>query len=87
MPEGFRGYHISVVQAPEDPDPSRRFKALVLLRKCGEYAVSHVQGVSPEGWGTRAFNLPLYSADGLRWRVADELVSGKGKTIAADIHL
>ena len=40
-----------------------------------------------EGWGTRAVNLPLYSADGLRWRVADELVSGAGKTLSANIHL
>ena len=87
MPEGFRGYHILVLHEPEDPDPSRRFKAVVLLRKYGEYAVPHVQDASPEGWGTRAVNLPLYSADGLRWRVADELVSGGGKIISADIHL
>ena len=87
MPEGFRGYHIGVLYEPEDPDPSRRFKALVLLRNYGEYSVPHVQDASPIGWSSRAINLPLYSADGLRWRVADELVSEGGKTISADIHL
>ena len=87
MPEGFRGYHIRVLYEPEDPDPSRRFKALVLLRNYGEYSVPHVQDASPIGWSSRAINLPLYSADGLRWRVADELVSEGGKTISADIHL
>ncbi len=87
VPEGFHGYHIGVVHEPEDPDPSRRFKALVLLREFGEYSVPHLQEVSPEGWRTRAINIPLYSADGLRWRVADELVSEGNKTISSDIHL
>ena len=73
MPKGFKGYHVMVRYEPDEPDPSRRFKMLPRLVSFGDFKDS----LSPAmvlGGGY----VPLYSADGLRWRLADELVTKKG---------
>ena len=74
LPEGFRGYNAVVLHDPDERDPSRQFKMLALLTQFGRYKTSTGKG---------AYVL-LYSADGLRWRVADELLQPDGKTIAAE---
>ena len=79
MPAGFHGYHALVRFEPEEPDPSRRFKMMAEVRLTGEYVIP---GGGPEG----AY-VPLYSSDGLSWRLADELVPAQGKVISGDFHL
>ena len=79
MPAGFHGYHALVRYEPEDPDPSRRFKMMAEVRLTGDYVIP---GGGPEG----AY-VPLYSPDGLRWRLADELIPAQGKVISAGFHL
>ena len=74
MPAGFRGYDAAVLYESEEADPSRRFKMLALLTKFGEYTLSTAKSAY----------VPLYSADGLRWRVAEEVLTGNSKVIAAD---
>lgn len=85
MPEGFAGYHALVLHEPEEPDASRRFKMMALITRFGEYDTSGI-----EEYGTSGFKvafIPFYSADGLRWRVADELTLNGKKAISPDASL
>ena len=79
VPEGFRGYDSLVLYEPEAPDPSRRYKMLAQVRRAGTLEV-------PGGTSENAF-IPLYSADGLRWRVADELTEASPHRIVAGFQL
>jgi hypothetical protein len=74
LPEGFGGYDAAVLYEPEEKDASRRFKMLALLTRFGAYRLST---------GKSAY-VPLYSGDGLRWRVAEEVLTSDRKTIAAE---
>lgn len=87
MPDGFRGYHALVRYEPEEPDPSRRFKMLALLCATGNLIVPGVVYNQGRMFVDDRVFLPMYSADGLRWRVADELPVGNGKTISPNYHL
>jgi hypothetical protein len=76
MPEGFGGYHALVLHEPEDPDPSRRYKMMALVvEPFGSYSFKA---------GTRRAFVPLYSPDGLRWRLAEELPVSSTKVISTD---
>jgi hypothetical protein len=77
MPEGFSGYHALVLLDPDDPYASRRFKMMALIDHYGAYKVH---------WKGRAF-VPLYSPDGLRWRVAEEVLEGNGKVFSPKVRL
>ena len=87
MPKGFRGYHTTVLYEPEDPDPSRRFKMMALFRLFGDYSTQpeisslHLKVRRTSRGPTTGAYLPLYSADGLRWRLAEEVVSEEKKVI------
>ena len=81
MPKGFRGYHTQVLYEPEDPDPSRRFKMMALITIFGEYSTQ--PEISTLRGRPRAY-VPLFSADGLRWRLAEEVVSEDGKAILVE---
>ena len=87
MPAGFRGYHTLVRYEPEEADASRRFKMLALLCQTGDYIVPGVAyGEKGALYDERVF-MPMYSADGLRWRIADELLEEGGKKISPKFHL
>jgi len=86
MPEGFRGYHIMVLHEPEDPDPTRHFKATVQVTNYGGYTVPQVAAETTFRGPPGAY-LTLYSEDGLRWRLAEELIPEGGKTISGGIQL
>ena len=70
MPPGFVGYHVLVLHDPDDPDATRRFKMMALVMEFGEYATP---------WGKARAYVPMYSADGLRWRVAEEVLAPGAK--------
>ena len=86
MPEGFRGYHIMVLYEPQDPDPTRHFKATVQVTNYGDYTVPQLAAGATFRGPPGAY-LTLYSADGLRWRLAEELIPGGGKEITSEIQL
>ena len=65
VPHGFVGYHTLVLHDPDEKDATRRFKMLALVMEFGEYKTP---------WGKNRAYVPLYSADGLRWRVAEEIL-------------
>jgi len=58
-PPGAHGLDLRVLYEPEDPDPSKRFKLMLCMGGRFEDRPS-------------ASSIPLYSADGLRWRVATD---------------
>jgi hypothetical protein len=68
-----------VFHEPAEPDPTRRYKMLAQLRQSGAVRV-------PGGAANNAF-VPMYSADGLRWRVADELLAANSREIPVSFHL
>ena len=80
MPKGVKGYHVIVHYEPDEPDPTRRFKMLPRLVSFGDLKVSTPMGV---GGGY----VPLYSADGLHWRIADEIVANQKDPNAKLINL
>ena len=70
MPKGVKGYHVIVHYDPADPDPSRRFKMLPRLVSFGDLK-PFLSVPMTVGGGY----VPLYSADGLHWRIADEITA------------
>jgi hypothetical protein len=52
-PPQVTGWHIIVIHEPDDPDSSKRFKAMLMTR-----------------WAMTSTSIPLYSGDGLHWRMA-----------------
>ena len=80
MPDGFFGYGANVRYEPDERDPSRRFKMMALQTRFGDYSVPGLPA------GGHAF-IPMYSPDGLRWRVADELVAEDKRVISPKFHL
>jgi hypothetical protein len=52
-PPEVMGWHIIVIHEPDDPDASKRFKAMLMTR-----------------WANSSTSIPLYSGDGLHWRMA-----------------
>ena len=66
VPNGFVGYHTLVLHDPDEKDATRRFKMLALVMEFGE------EYKTP--WGKNRAYVPLYSADGLSWRVAEEVL-------------
>ena len=87
LPKGFRGYHANVLYEPEDPDASRRFKMMALIRDFGDHPIE-MGKPTPEAKTRRTTRgpttgtyVPLYSPDGLRWRVAKEVLGEDGKVI------
>jgi hypothetical protein len=83
VPKGFVGYHTLVVHDPGDPDATRRFKMLALIMEFGDYRVPWEKAPASGGVWVRRGSLaerayvPMYSADGLRWRVAEEVLDPK----------
>jgi len=73
MPKGFKGYHVMVRYEPDERDPSRRFKMLPRLVSFGDF-----KGSLPTALALGGGYVPLYSPDGLRWRIADELTRKDG---------
>jgi hypothetical protein len=51
-PPDLFGEHLVVLEEPDDPDPSRRYKMMMTTR-----------------WDDSWTSVPLYSADGLRWKL------------------
>ena len=80
MPEGFRGYHALVRYEPEDPNPTRRFKMMARLMHFGRLRI-------PAAWGKAGAFVPMVSADGLSWRVAEEVLSPAGDAITSEHQL
>ncbi|MBL9191299.1 MAG: hypothetical protein JNJ82_03000 [Opitutaceae bacterium] len=70
LPPGFKGYHVIVRYEPNEPDPTRRFKMMPRLVSFGALK-DRLEPALAVGGGY----VPLYSADGLRWRVADEITA------------
>ena len=60
------GLHLMVLHEPEDPDPSRQFKMMLTIRTF-------------IGGKEASTSVPLFSADGLRWKVG---VKGRPKNYA-----
>ena len=69
-PPEIMGNHLVVLDEPDDPDPSRRFKMMRRMRGFPLRGFPPVQ--LTEGYALRVHNttVPLYSADGLRWHLA-----------------
>lgn len=86
LPAGFRGYHTLVVHEPEERDPTRRYKMMALLVDTGQYRLPDPQP-DPAKWSGHNVYVPLYSADGLNWRVADELVTDGSHALSAKFKL
>ena len=79
MPEGLYGYHALVRCEPEERDASRRYKMMALLWSSGAYTIPALDKVG-------LVFVPFYSADGLSWRIADELLAREhieGEELAA----
>jgi hypothetical protein len=86
LPAGFRGYHALVLHEPSEPDATRRFKMMALLVDTGDYQLPGPQP-DPARWSGHNVYVPLYSADGTTWRVADELVSDGSRTFSPKFNL
>ncbi len=85
LPAGFRGYHTLVMHEPEEADPTRRYKMMALLVDTGDYEIPGLVP-DPAKWSGHNVYVPLYSADGLSWRVADELVAEHPRKLSAKFN-